>query len=87
MPTAKNRSEPELLAHDGLNLKILKGKKISELAQIGKGFNVDGAANMRRQDLIFAILQAQTEKNGFIYGEGVFGDTSGWFWVLEGSGL
>ncbi|NIO09400.1 MAG: transcription termination factor Rho [Deltaproteobacteria bacterium] len=54
-----------------MNLTSLKGKKISELAQIGKSFNVEGAANMRRQELIFAILQAQTEKNGFICGEGV----------------
>jgi len=41
------------------------------LALIGKNFSIDGAANMRRQELIFAILQAQTEKNGFICGEGV----------------
>jgi transcription termination factor Rho len=54
-----------------LNLKTLKEKKISELAQIAKNFNVDGAANMRKQELIFAILGAQTEQNGFVYGEGV----------------
>jgi transcription termination factor Rho len=34
-------------------------------------FNIEGAANMRKQELIFAILQAQTEQNGHIYGEGV----------------
>src|SRR5690242_19104555 len=33
--------------------------------------NIDGAAAMRKQDLIFSILQAQTEQNGFICGEGV----------------
>jgi transcription termination factor Rho len=54
-----------------LNLKALKEKKISDLALIGKNFNIEGAANMRKQELIFAILQAQTEQNGFIYGEGV----------------
>ncbi|MEK6614436.1 MAG: transcription termination factor Rho [Candidatus Binatota bacterium] len=54
-----------------MNLKSLKEKKISELALIGKNFNIEGAANMRKQELIFAILQAQTEQNGFIYGEGV----------------
>ena len=54
-----------------LNLKTLKEKKISELAQIAKNFNVDGASNMRKQELIFAILGAQTEQNGFVYGEGV----------------
>ncbi|HWP24542.1 MAG TPA: transcription termination factor Rho [Candidatus Binatia bacterium] len=54
-----------------MNLKALKEKKISELALIGKNFNIEGAANMRKQELIFAILQAQTEQNGHIYGEGV----------------
>jgi transcription termination factor Rho len=54
-----------------LNLKTLKEKKISELAQIAKNFNVEGASNMRKQELIFAILGAQTEQNGFVYGEGV----------------
>ncbi|HEY2919742.1 MAG TPA: transcription termination factor Rho [Candidatus Binatia bacterium] len=54
-----------------MNLKALKEKKISDLALIGKNFNIEGAANMRKQELIFAILQAQTEQNGHIYGEGV----------------
>jgi transcription termination factor Rho len=55
----------------GLNLKVLKEKKISELAQLARDFNVEGSSAMRKQELIFAILQAQTEQNGFIYGEGV----------------
>jgi len=55
----------------GLNLKVLKEKKINELAQLARDFNVEGASTMRKQELIFAILQAQTEQNGFIYGEGV----------------
>src|SRR5204862_92310 len=64
-------AEPEAIEDNGLNLKALKEKKISDLALIGKNFNIEGAANMRKQELIFAILQAQTEKNGVIYGEGV----------------
>ena len=64
-------AEPETLEDNGLNLKALKEKKISDLALIGKNFNIEGAANMRKQELIFAILQAQTEQNGHIYGEGV----------------
>jgi transcription termination factor Rho len=64
-------AEPEVLEDNGLNLKALKEKKISDLALIGKNFNIEGAANMRKQELIFAILQAQTEQNGHIYGEGV----------------
>jgi transcription termination factor Rho len=64
-------AETETLEDNGLNLKALKEKKISDLALIGKNFNIEGAANMRKQELIFAILQAQTEQNGHVYGEGV----------------
>jgi transcription termination factor Rho len=64
-------AETETVEENGLNLKALKEKKISDLALIGKNFNIEGAANMRKQELIFAILQAQTEQNGHIYGEGV----------------
>lgn len=71
MVRGRNRAESEVVEENGLNLKSLKEKKISELALIGKNFNIEGAANMRKQELIFAILQAQTEQNGFIYGEGV----------------
>ncbi len=72
MVRGRTRSaEPETLEDNGLNLKALKEKKISDLALIGKNFNIEGAANMRKQELIFAILQAQTEQNGHIYGEGV----------------
>ena len=55
----------------GLNLKRLKAKKIAELAQIARSFNIEGASNMRKQELIFAILGAQTEQSGSVYGEGV----------------
>ncbi|OPX20824.1 MAG: transcription termination factor Rho [Desulfobacca sp. 4484_104] len=54
-----------------MNLAALKNKKIGELASLAREFHVEGAAAMRKQELIFAILQAQTEKNGYIYGEGV----------------
>jgi transcription termination factor Rho len=54
-----------------INLRDLKQKRIADLAALAKELNVEGAANMRRQELIFSILQAQAEKNGFIYGEGV----------------
>ncbi|MBM4288714.1 MAG: transcription termination factor Rho [Deltaproteobacteria bacterium] len=54
-----------------MNLTELKEKKIGELTGLAREFNIEGAAGLRKQELIFAILQAQTEKNGFIYGEGV----------------
>jgi transcription termination factor Rho len=55
----------------GLNLKALKGMKISELARIARSFNIEGISNMRKQELIFAILGAKTVQSGFVYGEGV----------------
>ncbi len=54
-----------------MNLKELKEKKISELTNLAKKYNIEGASSMRKQDLIFAILQAQSEQNGVITGEGV----------------
>jgi len=54
-----------------MNIKDLKKKKISDLNKIAKELNVEGASGLRKQELIFAILQAQTEKNGLIFGEGV----------------
>jgi transcription termination factor Rho len=55
----------------GLNLKALKGMKISELARIARSFNIEGISNMRKQELIFAILGAKTVQSGYVYGEGV----------------
>ncbi|AJF05660.1 MAG: transcription termination factor Rho [Geoalkalibacter sp.] len=54
-----------------MNLKELKEKKIQELTGIAKDLGIDGVSGMRKQDLIFCILNAAAEKNGAIYGEGV----------------
>ena len=56
---------------DGMNISDLKEKKIDELTTMAKDLNVEAASGLRKQDLIFAILQAQTEKTGLIFGEGV----------------
>jgi transcription termination factor Rho len=53
-----------------MNIVQLKEKKISELTLLAKDFKIDGAAGMRKQDLIFALLQAEIEKTGLIFGEG-----------------
>jgi len=53
-----------------MHLVELKEKKISELNLMAKDFKIDGAAGMRKQDLIFALLQAEIEKTGLIFGEG-----------------
>jgi transcription termination factor Rho len=72
MPDEHDAEAEQLQDSDqGLNLKVLKSKKISELAQIAKNLSVEGASNLRKQELIFAILGAQTEKSGLVYGEGV----------------
>jgi transcription termination factor Rho len=54
-----------------MNLVELKGKSIAELTGMADELKVEGVSGMRKQELIFAILQAQTEKNGMIFGEGV----------------
>jgi transcription termination factor Rho len=57
---------------DGLmNLKELKAKKINDLMDTAKHMKVNGYSIMRKQELIFALLQSEIEKNGLIYGEGV----------------
>ena len=53
-----------------MNIVELKEKKISELAKMAKEHRIDGAAGMRKQELMFALLQRQIEKNGMIFGEG-----------------
>ncbi|MCD4715447.1 MAG: transcription termination factor Rho [Desulfobacterales bacterium] len=54
-----------------MNLVELKEMKISELTEMGKEFRIEGASGMPKQSLIFALLQAHSEQNGLIYGEGV----------------
>ncbi|BAM07709.1 transcription termination factor Rho [Leptospirillum ferrooxidans] len=54
-----------------MNLAELKEKSIADLTDLAKELHIEGAVNLRKQDLIFALLQAQAEKNGTIYGEGV----------------
>ncbi len=54
-----------------MNLSELKEKTIADLNEVARDLKIEGASNLRKQELIFAILQAQAEKNGTIYGEGV----------------
>jgi transcription termination factor Rho len=55
----------------GLNITDLKDMSIQKLTQIAKDLSVGGATGMRKQELIFQILKAQTEQSGFIFSEGV----------------
>ena len=54
-----------------LDLVELKDMSIQKLNQVGKDLGVSGVAGMRKQDLIFKILQVQAEKSGLIFAEGV----------------
>ena len=54
-----------------MTIAELKEKSIAELTRIARGLDLPGASGMRKQDLIFRILQAQAEKEGLIFAEGV----------------
>jgi transcription termination factor Rho len=54
-----------------LNINDLKDMSIQGLTQIAKDLAVTGATGMRKQDLIFQILKAQTEQSGLLFSEGV----------------
>lgn len=58
--------------HEGeIKIEKLKEMKITELSKIAKQLSVNGVSALKKQDLIFKILQAQAEKNGLLFGEGV----------------
>jgi transcription termination factor Rho len=54
-----------------VDIGVLKKSTITELADIAKGLSIEGYYNMRKADLIFKILQANAEKEGNMFGEGV----------------
>ncbi len=54
-----------------MHLNELKAKKIGDLVELAHQMKIEGAVNLRKQELIFALLQAHAEQSGAIYGEGV----------------
>jgi len=54
-----------------ISISELKEKTIDDLTKVAKELSVEGAAGLRKQDLIFAILQAQIEQTGNVFGAGV----------------
>ncbi len=56
---------------ESLNIKELKDLNIQALNQIAHELEIKGATGMRKQELIFQILKAQTERSGLIFSEGV----------------
>jgi transcription termination factor Rho len=70
-PEPQKAGPPPPPQQRGLNITDLKDMSIQKLTQIAKDLNVGGATGMRKQELIFQILKAQTEQSGFIFSEGV----------------
>ena len=68
---SKTKPKKPRIEVDTINLRELKNITINQLTAMARDFGVDGASNMRKQELIFALLQAQSERGGVIYGEGV----------------
>ncbi|MCH7774113.1 MAG: transcription termination factor Rho [Bacteroidetes bacterium] len=54
-----------------MDISTLKSKKIVELNELAKDLKIDGFNDLRKQDLIFKILEAQTEKDGLTFSKGV----------------
>src|SRR3954467_2858606 len=54
-----------------MHLRELKEKKIGDLVEMGKELAIENAGGMRKQDLIFAVLQKKAEKDEHIYADGV----------------
>jgi hypothetical protein len=64
-------STPPSPPQKGLDIIQLKSKTIAELMELAHSLNVQGTSGLRKQELIFKILEGQTEKNGLIFAEGV----------------
>ena len=74
--TEKLHSEPDdesnvLVDEEGINIDKLKRMRISQLYDIARDLGLDNYSSMRKQDLIFKILQSNAEKEGGLYGAGV----------------
>ncbi len=67
----KKSSEPAPVEDTALNISSLKDMSISELTHIAKEMGIEGATGLRKQELIFKVLAAQTEKSGLIFSQGV----------------
>ncbi len=66
-----------------MNVADLKLKSVTELTEIAEELAVENAGGLRKQDLLFAILKAQTEKRGRVYAEGVLETLSDGFGFLR----
>lgn len=67
-------------------LTELKEKKINDLCKIAKEYNINNFSRIKKMDLIFKILQAETEKKGFMFSEGILEIMSEGFGFLRTGG-
>src|SRR5438105_4771185 len=67
----QNHRQQTQQAAETIDIRVLKEMKLPDLSRLAKELGVENATGMRKQDLIFAVLQAQTEKSGLIFSEGV----------------
>lgn len=67
-------------------LTELKEKKISDLCKIAREYNINNFSRIKKMDLIFKILQAETEKKGFMFSEGILEIMSEGFGFLRTGG-
>ena len=66
-----NGKKAQQQAVELVDIRILKEMKLPDLTKLAKELGLENASGMRKQDLIFGILGAQTEKSGLIFSEGV----------------
>jgi transcription termination factor Rho len=70
-PPVESVPEGDAERKGAMDIADLKKKSITELAQMAQDLNLENAASLKKQDLIFKLLEAQTQRNGFINAEGV----------------
>ncbi len=65
------RATREAAGSSAMDLTVMKRKTITDLVKIAQDLGVQGATGLRKQELMFKILEAQTQQNGLIFAEGV----------------
>ena len=72
-PTPDVPTDPNLrlFSRRIMDIKELQEMDIHELVEVARGMNIEALSTLRKSELIFKILEGQTEKNGLIYAEGV----------------
>ncbi len=67
----KKKADPEITAESFLSLTELKTRSMHDLMDLAEQYGLENASSMRKQELIFSLLQSCSSQNGAIYGDGV----------------